>query len=223
MTHLKRLSAPKTWEILRKEKVYAVRPKPGKHEHKYGISLAVFLRDIVGIFKTLHEIKKVMYNKEIFVDGRVIKDYKYCLGFIDIVFILRINKFFRIVYSIKGGISFIEINQKESELKTLKVIRKDVVKKGKTQIGFYDGSNLLTNEKVKMGDSVLINLKDKKIVKVLPLEKNSFVEIIKGKHIGNHGIIKNIEKQGNKTLAEIDVGDKKIKTLIENVFVEVKR
>jgi len=55
------------------------------------------------------------------------------------------------------------------------------------------------------------------------LEKNSFVEIIKGKHIGNHGIIKNIEKQGNKTLAEIDVGDKKIKTLIENVFVEVKR
>ena len=50
-----------------------------------------------------------------------------------------------------------------------------------------DGGNILTKEKFSVGDSVLLNTKESKIVKVLPLREGANIEVILGKHAGEKG------------------------------------
>ncbi len=57
-----------------------------------------------------------------------------------------------------------------------------------------DGTNILSKEKINVGDSVLINLKDKKVEKVFHARDGAQVLVIKGKHIGSTGDISAIEK-----------------------------
>lgn len=46
------------------------------------------------------------------------------------------------------------------------------------------GKNIISKEKVNTGDSLLLNLKDNKIIKIITMEKGKNIFVIKGKHIG---------------------------------------
>ena len=67
--HLKRLDMPKTWQIKRKGIAYVARPKPGPHNFKLGLPLTVMLRDIMKIAKTKRDVKNILNNNEVLVDG----------------------------------------------------------------------------------------------------------------------------------------------------------
>jgi ribosomal protein S4E len=50
-----------------------------------------------------------------------------------------------------------------------------------------DGRNIITKEKFSVGDSILLNTKESKIINILPLKKGSNIEVILGKHAGEKG------------------------------------
>jgi small subunit ribosomal protein S4e len=114
---------------------------------------------------------------------------------------------------------FTEISDKDAETKTYKVVGKKILSGKKVQINLMQGKNIISDEKVNVGDSVVLNLKDNKIVKVIPLEKNRTAFALKGKHAGSSGKIIEIMDRGGKKVAKILADDKKINVWTKNIIV----
>ena len=72
-----------------------------------------------------------------------------------------------------------------------------------------DGSNMLYKEKFNVGDSVIVNLKTKKVDKILPLKKGAKIEVISGKHAGREGELTGFEKlsRGKDYLIKLEDGN----------------
>tara|TARA_Y100000310_G_scaffold278642_1_gene297206 strand:+ start:22568 stop:23242 length:675 start_codon:yes stop_codon:yes gene_type:complete len=190
--HLKRIATPRTWIIDRKQNTFIMRPKPGAHPLDMGMALGVILRDKLAIGSTLSEIKKILNSKEILVDGKRQKSPRLIVGLFDVISIPGKN--YRLSLDTKGRIIVKDINDKEAKLKTCKVTGKTMMAGGKTQLNLHDGKNIITTEKVKVGDSLLLQLPDQKIQKVLPLNPGSTVFLTKGKHAGRSGSLKELQK-----------------------------
>ena len=59
MAHLKRYGIPKFWPLSKKEKVWAVKPRPGPHPKDFCIPLQIIVRDILELAETSKEAKKI--------------------------------------------------------------------------------------------------------------------------------------------------------------------
>jgi len=81
------------------------------------------------------------------------------------------------------------------------------------------GKNIISKEKAKTGDSVVLNLKDNKIIKIIPMEKEKEVFVIKGKHAGHRGKISEIMERGGKSIAKIISDEGKVNVWIKNIIV----
>jgi len=211
--HMKRISMPKQWPIPRKGTKYVTKPLPGKES--YAIPLLIVLRDMLKLAETRNEIKKIVNQGKILTGNVVIKELSFPLGFFDIVSIPSINKHYRIEFSGKGKLIAKEITEKEAYLKPCKITGKKVLKKGILQINLNDGRNFNYSKECSVNDSLLIDLHENKIVKVLPLKEGAMAYIIKGRYSGEKGKIESIEDN----FIAMNIGSKKIKTVIENVFV----
>ncbi len=211
--HLKRQKAPKNWPIKRKGTAYVIRPESNL---KKGIPLLVILRDILKIAQNRKEVKKALYEKNILVNGRYPKKEKAVVLLLDTLTIIPSNKNYRLTLSEKGKFDLEEI-KKEVNYKIAKITNKKILKGKKVQFNLSDGRNFLSNMNCRINDSVLINLKEKKIEKCLPLEEKSNVLVFAGKHSGARGIIKKLDLK-NK-IAEIKTGKKEINVLIKQFMV----
>ena len=191
--HLKRIPAPKTWIIDRQNRTFTIRPKSGAHPLSEGMALGTILRDELKLASTLAETKKVLNNNEILVDGKRRKEYRFMVGLFDVIKIPATKQAYRILLDKKGRIIIIPISEAESHFKICKVTGKTALSESKVQVNLHDGKNLITNIKVKTGDSVIITLPDYKVKEILPLTAGASVFLTKGKHNGDLGKFKEIK------------------------------
>jgi len=117
------------------------------------------------------------------------------VGFMDVLSFPEINKHYRLVINKHGKLDLISINKDEANFKVCKIIGKTKLKKGLLQLNLDDSSNIIVKEdKYKLGDSLVIEFPNN-IKEVLKFEKGALVYLIKGKHIGKVGKIKDIAKE----------------------------
>jgi len=207
--HIKRNEMPKTWPLPRKGTKFVVVPS---HNKENSIPLLIILRDILQIVKNRKEAKKIINGKKVKINFKFVKDVKQALQLFDILTLD--NKNFRVVFKNKK-FSLQEIGNEETKIS--KIIGKKILKKNQIQFNFLDGSNLLVKEKAKVGDSIIINLKTKKIEKILPFKEKAKVIFIAGKHIGEEGKIKEI-KEGEK-LIKVEVEGREINAERKSLMV----
>lgn len=191
--HLKRSVSPKTWIINRKENKFTIRPNPGAHSLANGLPLGLILRDKLKLASTTGEIKKILNNQEILVDGKRRKNHRLIVGLFDVVSIPLISKNYRLLVDTKGRLVLIEISAEESKIKISKAVGKTVLRGGKIQFNLHDGKNILTDKKAKVGDSFILSLPKLEIKKILPFKEGAHVFLIKGKHAGDAGILKTVK------------------------------
>jgi len=190
--HLKRLAAPRSWPIKRKETTFITRPKPGPHSLKLGMSLGVLIRDILKYAKTTGEVKKILQNRDVLVDGVRRKEHKFIIGLMDVIGIPEIKKCYRVVLDKKGKISLIEIEKDDTSIKPCRIINKNKVR-GKTQLNLFDGRNILVDkDDYNVNDTIIISLPNQEIKKHIKFEKNALVFLTGGKHIGEIGLVEDI-------------------------------
>ena len=79
--HLKRLNAPKAWMLDKLGGVYAPRPSTGPHKLRESLPLVIFLRNRLKYALTNCEVKKIVMQRLIKVDGKVRTDPNYPAGF----------------------------------------------------------------------------------------------------------------------------------------------
>ncbi len=218
---LKRQMAPTFWGITRKEKRFVVTVKPGPHKKNYSIPSAVLLRDTLKLVTTLREAKSAIYGGQVTVDGVIRKSLHHGMGLMDVVELKGISDVYRLVP--KGGhvLEPLKIVPSEKSKKLVKVNSKTTIKGGKTQIGFHDGRSVISDSKVNVGDSCLIQIPEQKILDVVKLEKGNQVIIIRGINAGQVGSIEEI-KEGSFILPKrvlVSLEGRKIEIPIELVML----
>lgn len=215
-SHLKRNVAPKCWTILRKTDKFVVRPHPGAHPARLSMPVALVIKQL-GYAKTTREIKKMLNTKDILVDQMKIKDYKYPIGFMDILALKDTKENFRILLDYKGRLTIVPIaDEKQASLKICRVKEKTAVKKGKIQLNLTGNKNLLLEKNdFAVGDSVLIEVPSQKILQHVKLEKGAIIILTGGKHTGRKCVVDSVE--GNKVIYLAD--NEKSETLKKYTFV----
>ncbi|MDA1196525.1 MAG: 30S ribosomal protein S4e [Nanoarchaeota archaeon] len=214
--HLKRLTIPKTWPVHKKTTVYITRPNPGAHSFSLGMPLNVIMREVLGVTKTRKEVKLILHEQELLVDGKRIKDSNYAVGLMDILSIPN-GKTYRCILDTRGKLAFIEIDKKEQSLKMTKIIGKRKFKGNKFQITLGDGRNMLMEKApYAVGDTLLYTLPKGDIKGHFVLQKGASIMLVGGKNSGTLGTIEDIAK--DKVIFK-DNASKTIETLKKYVLV----
>jgi len=212
--HLKRQKAPKNWPISRKGSVYVVRPSSNLN---HGIPILIILRDILKVAQNRKEVKKALHNKQILLNENPVSEEKNTALLFDVIKILPFKKNYRVILSENGKLGVNEIKDSEANKKVAKVINKKILKKKKVQLNLSDGRNFISDIECSTNDSVLINLKDKKMEKCLPLKEKANAFVFEGKHAGKKGLINKIDQE--KKIAELNVDKKQFNILIKQLIV----
>lgn len=215
--HLKRIFTPNTWKIKRKANVFITRPKPGAHPLSKGMSINTFFKDMTKHCKTTKEVKQIMHNKEVLVDGTRRKDHRLLVGFMDVISIPSVKENYRIIISDKGHLTHISVPDKESNMKLSKIMNKTLIKGGKVQINFDDGRNItIKKNEYRTGDTIVMSLPDQKIMKHLKLDVGAQIILTGGSHIGKIG---QLSGMNDKVIAFKTKDGQEFETKIDYAFV----
>ena len=191
--HLKRLNAPTVLRLHRKIKKWTVKSSPGPHPIKKSISLGLLVRDYLGLCDTLKEAKHIIVNGDILVDGYIRKNYKFPCGFMDIISLPKLKKYFRLVYDKSGKLILLPITSTETEWKLCRIEGKTILKGKKIQLNLHDGKNkIIKKDEYKKGDVLKIQFKDNKIIDFYQFSKGNISIIIGGSHVGEMANIQDL-------------------------------
>ncbi len=195
--HMKRLTAPRTWRILRKEETFVTRPSPGGHSMELAVSLNTFLKENAKVSNTTKETKYLLTKQSVNVNGKKKRDFKHQAGFLDVISMPGQDKHFIVTLDRKGKIVAKQISKSDANKTLSRIINKTPVKNKKLQLNLMNGMNILVDEKqakdYKPGDSLIISIPGNKVEKHIKLEKDSKAIVFLGKHSGTHGEIKEID------------------------------
>lgn len=206
--HLKRIAAPKAWNIPRKANVLITRP----YGHlSNGMPIAVILKDALKVTQSRRETKAAVHAGSIKIDGRNVKDERQPAIILSVVSVL--NDSYRVLLNKRGKLFFKKIDSKEAGILPSKVVSKTMLKGKKLQIGFHNGGSLLTdNNDIKIGDSVVLT--QGKLTAHLPLEKGNQVYLVGGSNVGRTGTVESVG-----TAIVIKIGKDVIESAKSNVMV----
>jgi len=198
--HLKRIASAKAIPVNdRKAHTWMTRTAPGPHPAKHSIPLGVLVRDVLKIATTLREVRRILASRLLEIDGAVRTDEKYPVGLMDVVSFPKGGKHFRITVDDKGRLIPREISKDEATHKILRVVKKHTIPGGKLSVMFHDGRNLLSDNHLHVGDSVIVSLPKVAMKSHLKREKGSRCLIMEGKHAGMIVKLKEIiERKGGK-------------------------
>lgn len=219
---MKRVASPKAIPITdKKERKFMGMTAPGPHPKKHAIPLGVLVRDILKLTPTLREARKVLGGRMLLVDGAVRTDERFPVGLMDVVSFPKSGKHYRVMVDRKGRLSPQEIKAEESASKILRVVGKHTVPGGKISLTFHDGRNLLSDNHVRVGDSVVVSLPKVQLKSHLKRDKGASCLVMEGKHAGSVVRLKEIiERKGGKPFeALVQDGAEEFITVAKYLFV----
>jgi small subunit ribosomal protein S4e len=219
--HLKRYKAPENWPIHPKEYNWTVKTNPGPHSLDESIPLLIIVRDVLKVADTAREAKIIINKGYILIDGRVIKDYKFPVGFMDVIEIPKSSKVYRVLPDEKGRLTLHPISSENKQFKLCRIENKTTTKGGKTQLNLHDGRNHLSEDELKPADVIMLKIPEQEIQDHIKFENGTVGLITGGKHIGEIGSIKEITitKSSMPNTVVIEGEGKTFQTLKDYVFV----
>ena len=226
MTHLKRLNTPKTWQLWKKERVFITKPNPGPHSLDTCMSINLLIKTLLKFAKTTREVKKLLNEGKILIDGIARKNHKFPVGLMDIIEVPDLQLQYVFLFNENGKLIHKQINKEDTKIKTCKIVNKKILRGKKIQLNLYDGNNIIVDKDAyKVGDSIVVSVPKKEIKNHLKLEKGALIYLIGGKHIGRFGILDEIKqfKSTEEDRIIIKSKNENIETLKSYAFVVNKQ
>jgi small subunit ribosomal protein S4e len=228
LRHVRRSVAPPFWPISRKRFVWAVKPIPGPHPAAKSIPIGVLLRDALKYAYTMSEARRILGERKVYVDWRVVTDYKFPVGLMDVIYLRSAEEYYRVLPHPTKFFMLHRIDEKEAELKPLRVKRKVTVKGGRLQLTFHDGRTLLVGDSsgaelrgLRTYDTVLMNLRSKAVEGCIKLDVGVLAYVIDGRNVGFIGRVESIQqilKRAKAVTALRGEGGEIVRTILEYVF-----
>jgi small subunit ribosomal protein S4e len=191
-TRVKRQMAPTFWNIRRKKGRFVLRVKPGAHPKRRAYPLGIILRDVLKIANTMHEAERIVNGGKIKVDGIIRRDVNFGVGLMDIVELASIGQAYRFVPKDSRLLVPVSVNEDEKFKKLLKITSKVAIKGSKVQYGFHDGKTVISDQKMRVGDTCVVQLPESKINEHIEFERGSVVLVTSGENAGGIGKVEDI-------------------------------
>jgi small subunit ribosomal protein S4e len=217
--HVKRMAAPNSWAVPRKTSHWVSKPSPGPHGLAESMPLMSVIRDMLKLCDNSREARFIIGGRGVAVDGKIVTDYKFPVGLMDVVTLIKTKQSYRMLMDYKARLQLVAIDDTEKGWKLSRIDDKKVVKKGKVQLNLHDGRCiLLPKDQYKTGDVLKIELPSQKIVKVFKLEKGNTAMLVGGSHPGSVQTIESyqIRRGSAPNIVTFKEG---FGTVKENVFV----
>ena len=161
----------------------------------------------MGLAGNMKEVKKILQDRVVILNGVPCTDPKMGIGVFDIISIPKIDKYFRILRDKKGDYVSIPISAENAKSRLCKISDKTVVKGGKIQLNILDKPGQVAN----------------KVLGHFPFKEGNVVMIIGGSHSGKVGRILKIDVIPGSTPNRVYLKDEKtgveFDTIEEYTFV----
>ena len=153
------------------------------------IPVVIAVRDILHLAKTADEVKMMIKQKSLKINGKVVREYKESIHLLNL---FEADKMYRLTFIETKKFSLEESKDKDSRI--CKVVSRRQYKGNKIQLNLHDGTNVLTTDKkIKVNDSVILDLSNK-IKNHIVFDKGKIALVFKGKYLGKKVKIKEIEE-----------------------------
>ncbi len=191
---IKRLAAPRSWDISRKSNRFVFKPIPGPHPIASGYPLGVVVRDLASMATLSKELKLMMKAGKVRVDGKERRTPRFPVGLFNVVSVPLEGADFRLVPSPKG-LALAKVSADEAKTKLCSVNTKTKVKGGHIQYGLHDGRSMIDDGlNLSPGDAVLIEVPSQKVLGQAKLAKGSLGLVLTGDRAGQLGKIAEVKK-----------------------------
>lgn len=225
--HLKRLPAPRNWPIKRKHGKFTTRPIPGPHPKEQCLTLAILLREVLGHAENMREVKTILSDGQVFVDGVPRKDQRFPVGMMDVIEIKSSGERYRLLPNRAGGLRLVSINEDETGFKLGRVQSKQMVSGGKVQLSLHDGRNILLPDGTKPADyntldTLVVAIPEQKLMESISLESGVYALVTQGRNVGINGKVIEIQKRIGANASTVTIEDPdgtRFQTSLEYVFV----
>ena len=230
--HLKTLAAPKFWRVRGRVGVFTVKPSPGPHPISRSIPLLIIVRDVLGYAKTAREARKLISEGHFKVDGRIRRNYKFPLGFMDVLEIVDTGEKYRILPYPTQFFILHPIEEEEAKFKIGRIEDKSIVKGGDIQLHLHDGRNILIRasdpvnppeaKQYRTLGTVKFSLPDQKLLDYTPLQEGCLAIVFGGRNVGRVGLVKSFFRGMRRYRSIVtleDVRGEKFQTSLDYVFV----
>jgi small subunit ribosomal protein S4e len=202
--------------------IFAPKPSPGPHKQRECLPLMVLLRNRLKYALTGREVKAILMQRLVKVDGKVRTDACYPAGFMDVITIDKTDDIFRLVYDTKGRFVAHRVNPAEQNYKLCKVKRCQFGKGAVPYIATHDGRTIrYPDPDIKVNDTVQLDLETGKVIKFIKFELGNLCMVTGGANVGRVGTI--VHKEKHKGAIDImivrDSAGHQFATRINNVFV----
>jgi small subunit ribosomal protein S4e len=192
---LKRVTAPKSWMLDKTGGVFAPKCSSGPHKSRESFPMTLFLRNRLKYALSYQEVKKIVKQRLIKVDGKVRTDNTYPTGFMDVVTIDRTNENFRILYDVKGRFVVHRIKAEEAKYKLCRVRKNGTGPKNVPYLTTHDGRTIrYPDPLVKVNDTIMVDIESSKMKEFIKFDTGNLVMITGGHNLGRVGTITHRER-----------------------------
>ncbi len=214
--HMKRLAMPRSWPLPRKTSIWVTKAAPGAHALELCMPLVVVIRDILGYAKSTREVRHILHNDLVSIDGRICKDSRRGVGFMDVLTLGEEN--YRCIVDRKGILRYRQISKKEAGTKVCRINGKTTIKGGKTQLHLHDGRNILTDDAAEYntGDSLVLALPSQEIKEHIRFSDGIKCYLTGGAHVGEFAEVSEYIVKRSSMPNEVQFAD--FGTVMSNVF-----
>jgi small subunit ribosomal protein S4e len=186
---MKRLAAPRSWDIPRKKGRFIYKPTGGSHPIASSYPLGVVIRDLASLAERSKEIKYVVKSRKVLVDGKPRRSPSFPVGLFNVVTVPSEGVSFRLVPSPKG-LKLAKVDESEASKKLCSVNTKTKVREGHIQYGLHDGRSIIDDGLgLSPGDAVFLEVPSQKVLGKVKLSKDSVGLILTGDRAGQLGRI----------------------------------
>ncbi|RNJ25893.1 30S ribosomal protein S4e [Halosegnis longus] len=208
--HQKRLSVPNSWPVERKEQTYTVKAGAGPHGEE-GVPLLIVLRDVLGYVDSKKEARYALEQDSVLVNGKALSDEQRPIGMFDILAFVEREEYYRVFPDEGGRLALTEIDADAADSRLGKVVKKQQVAGGDTQLTLHDGTTLLADDDtITQNDSIVVSNDDKSVVAHFSYEEGALVTAVDGEHAGEIGTVDEIQvttgSSQNNVLVDQDDG-----------------
>lgn len=196
--HLKRLNAPRHWNLGKMGGVWAPKPSPGPHKERECLPICIALRERLKYALTNKECLQICMERCVKVDGKVRTDHNYPTGVMDVVELEKSGDRFRVLFDTKGRFVLHRINKEEAQYKLCRVIKIYVSAKKIPCAVTHDGRTIrYPDPDLKANDTIKVDLATGKMSDIIKFELGAMVLLTRGRNAGRIGTLMHIEHHEN--------------------------